>query len=265
MGGGLELFEANQQIEQISEDLNEVKYFIDFPQTSNLALIDISKLYDDLSHDISKYLTSKGIKNSNIGPIGGGGGGGGFLTLWEIVKALLETKSLITFFFSVVSYVKIAITKTSINDVKNIVPRVTLYLSIETKSKIDKIGEKQLEEIFSRRMINLLLAVICLVNYLNRDNEHLYFDFSVSGVIAPRDYTISFSIPHEQRKKIEPSRFLKIINKIKIRKSLWSSYKMTNWFAVSRSDTTYSTNKSSAKTKPTYYLFISTRVISDYF
>src|SRR3989344_3288214 len=159
MGGTKADFIKNKLINKLSEDLDLVKFHIDF--SGNMTLIQVDPIYDSISKTIQNYLKKTGVKYLEVGV---GGGGGGLETLKEIVEGFLANRDILVSASSLIYFIKNLYTSHLNLNLANSKPNVNLNFIIDSDLDTKILRNKELEEMVSNRLKNLLQTAraICL-------------------------------------------------------------------------------------------------------
>ena len=150
-----------------------------------------------------------------------------------------------------------------IRDAGRLKPRINISFFIETDCHVYRIDQEELQSIVVNRLANLLSLSSQLKEYLQNDFGAFSFDLSIEARINSKQYTVIFYLQHELINGFNTSRIMRIIGDLKLRNFFHSDYYLTNWHAIKRHDRF--DIESGTKISPTYYLFLSTRIINDYF
>ncbi len=266
MGGGQEEFNKSQQFYKTCDELDNVKYFVHFPNNNNLEIFNTAKLHDALTKQVDLRLDAYSIRHTKLDV--SGGGGGGFETFLEILKALWDNKQILVFVVSIGTFIH-RILNSYINNINlPLKPRVLLAFVIESQSNISKIDKKTLHYLISNRISNLLNVANSISESLSEDLKAIRFDISVEAQIKYINYSVMFSLNSEQNSIFNRSRYLRIIKNIKIRSNHFCNYSVTKWLAIRRSDGKRFTTDCSSVGRAyasNKFLLISTGILSDYF
>ena len=262
MGGTKEEIEQGNQIQKAWNELDNVSYYFLTSEKSNFELFDLNTLFPNLIKTIESYFDKSGIKYSYLGPIDRGGGGG--FSIIELLKLLWQNKDIFSFFHSLIFFFKSFYTSYVNNQVKNVKPRIDLYLLIETNAELVKVPNNYINYMFSTKTINLTQISNSLANHITSEYNFILCDIFIESRINTKNYSANFFFSNENRNESKLNRFLLIIKNIKIRNFLYSSYKFSHLGLIKRSDSFWNSKLREFGKSTHYYLLVSTNIISDF-
>ncbi|MBP7966751.1 hypothetical protein KAZ66_00615 [Candidatus Woesebacteria bacterium] len=243
--------------------------YIDFSQSANYKLFNRGVIHQKLCRDAEIYFKKYGL-NFEMIPLGGMGGGGwesifqqGFMLAWEhrdiieMVIAFVKTsRNIINYFSSKV------INHTDVKDI----PKIVIELSLRTEETYTNGDLLSMNPYFQQKLVNLKLISDNLCNFLKKKYEIFNFDQVFSLYIHSREFHVTFNFPFEKQTKFNTFRLIRLFKNFQIRDKFYSVYNFINWFLISRDDGGKSIEEGSSRRSPMkkYYLFISTKILSDY-
>jgi hypothetical protein len=265
MGGGREIVEATRQYSELSDELGEVT-FIFLPIVGNFEFFDTYKVSSNIEKEILDFYEDLGIKCKSWGYAGGGGGGGGLENLIEIFRIFYQSLDVILLIGSIIRVVKQYIVLSHHRKIQNSKPRFSIAFKIHSESMIDKIVEKEAGKILENKLSNFLLLTQSLINKLAANYTFIKFDVSIEASLGYPNYILNLNIPDDLRNSNLISRYLSIISgSIKVRNNFRSGYIPSRWRAIKRTDSMLMDSSEQVITEKTYYLFLSSKVLKDYF
>lgn len=245
-------------------DIDKIRCYIDLSDDGNNIMLNRQKIYSEFSVKITKYFEQYGLAYEIL-PLGGKGGG--IEKFWDILKFAWENKEffiIIFTIFKIIGHFPEFLTSSLIRIKSSDYPRAFLSLSLETN---DELHDNNLDYWLGKRLINLKHISDGICNELLKDYSLFKFDQSFGLFIQPLKFLIIYTVPSEQRNGFNSSRIIRLFNSLKVKTNTSINYNFTRWFAIKRIDGTLVLENKSRATRlnKKYYLFLSTRVLSDYF
>lgn len=245
-------------------DINTIYCYVDLSLEGNKSFFTREQIHSRFSKEIEKIFKKYGLEYeiTDLGGMGGGYEQG----LIELLKLILATQGLVSFVFEIGKLV-IKIPKYFRNILNKIISnestRAYITLSLETSENWQ---DKDLGYVLGQKLIVLkrLSDEIC-VN-LKHKYPIIDTDQNFSLFISPRSFSVYYSLPKEQRNIFNTIRLFRLFKGLVIRNNLSISYYFNPIF-IRRIDERLNVESSGARMRTPYkkyYLFLSTRIISDY-
>jgi len=259
MGGTQAMIDSGKQYEVLSKNFKHVGCYIFFSRMSG-STIDYAALYKNLVSDVSKELEKYGITSYEF--YEAGGGGGGFETFWDIIKELWENRDLISFFWSMVRFLKILHIRYEINSTKKFYTEALVSFKIESDGELDKLSKRDLEDTVSSTLANLLIVTNAILDDLRSKYKAISFDLSVEARLPFFDFSSAFVLKQKYRNSRD-KQMLRYINSLKVKKGICTLHEFKPLYLIKRTDRT---NNSEGNLKfKEYYMLLSTSILSDLF
>lgn len=247
-------------------DIDKIHCHINISQGSNSGFFDSYKIHELFSKEVSLYFDRYGLDYEII-PSGGMGGGGGSNILIEALRSLWHSKEiivalikLIELVFAFTTFIKMELTK-KINIEK---PRITigLGLTIDKDPVYSNIISASIERLI---MLKQIADDIC--NNLRKDHSIFNFDQYLSLTIYSNNFSVNYKLDAGKQNTFNTYRLIRLIKNLYIKDNVNITYDFTRWNFITRFDDKLNFENKSKMTMPykKYYIFLSTRIIEDYF
>lgn len=260
MGGGIKTVTANRNIQNAINDLDTVYCSVDLIFGNNV-LFDSTFLFKKFNQEAAKYLKDNGIKYKLEGPAQLGGGGEGLLAF---LKLLWANKAVFTMAVALLKWVFNVVTSPKLDEK----PRATVCLRLVTDSDLKYVENSALEAVLIGRLVNLKNLNDGLCDELQKKYPIFNFDQLIRVTLSDRSFRARYTLLHEQRNVFNRFRLMRLFKGLRVINKIDREYIFNKLHLIERTDrqTTQQNGAwmSSNKSKR-YFLFLSARVIKDYF
>lgn len=195
------------------------------------------------------------------------GVGGGEYTIIDILKMILTGVGIFSNIVLLLGTIKTACINYLNGFFNDSKPSISLDFWIETSAQVDKIKRNEFSLMVTEKLSNLLSVSKSLSEYLIMRHKYLDCDFSIGVKILSIDYSAVFLIPSRFQTRFNYSRLLKIIKNLNIKTGLATNFTFTKWLSILRSEAKVIRTKGKIEQKEQgkYYLFLSSKLMKDYF
>lgn len=233
MGGSIEMFEEQEQIERVSRGISKVNYCVRFADLGNWELLGRDKIYEKICGETDSYFEEMGVDHALVEVESGGGG---LETFREIVMQLWQNRDLIAFIVSLGRQFKSVYRAFVNNKVKNMKPRLDFSFWLESDDKVDKLDTPLLGDVISRRYTNLLTISNNLINKLHDSYPFIGLDYSVGVRLLHIRFSMTIAVPGYKRDESTINRFLSLIMNMKIKKHTFTDYRINGIGIIMKSE-----------------------------
>lgn len=247
-------------------DIDKIHCYIDLSQNSIIGFINRVEIHTLISKDVSGYLKKYGF-DFEITPLGGKGGGGGGDFIAEALRMIRESVNILATLISIFELVKAVFKFIGIQMKRHIEkskPKVQLNFSlvIDEDPVYSNVLPASIERLI---MLKHILDDIC--KKLHKKYSLFNFDYSFGISVYVRHFSISYILRAEDRNMFNNFRLMRLLKSFYIKNNTNITYGFTQWGFISRYDDKLKYIEKTRMRSPNkrYYLFLSTRVISDYF